>query len=850
LAPPIQLQLFGYPALSAGDEPLTGTVAQRHRLALLALLAVAPRRTMPREKLFAVLWPEADTASARHLLNTCVHAIRRGLTDDVLVTRREDVSLSHSVDVDVRRFQDLVTDGQLERAVSLYRAPFLDAFFLDGAVEFEEWTSKERSRLASLFRDALESLATRAESSGDAGAAVTWWRTLNREDPYNTRVVTRLMLALERVGDHGNAIELALEHQSLLARDVEAEPPVEFRTLVQRMRDHPNGLAEPSRADDRQQAHASPSLSPANAVGDAHVSPVPVSTVASTIDTHPTRRRRIRMLAATGAVSAVAVSAFLTLRPSPFSSSTILIGPFENLTGDTAFNAVGSELRDLVIRDASQWSRVQVVLSETTNASASLLPGLVRRERAGTLIEGSYGRTADSIRFEGRVIDRRNNQVRRVIRVGLPARDVPSAAMQAFSERVMGALAMVVDDQFAAVATADHAAPTFQAYQEFAVGLELHGNAEHDQAIDRFRRAAAADSTFTLAMVWLGRALDKGARFRAADSLARALRERTLPLPDADRFAVDWLQARYRGDVQSAYRAARALAALTPGSPWAITYASEAATLRRPNEAHQILVELQDRSPWIVHWSEFVTSLSYSLHLLGRYEEEYALARRNRPTATNLIVRLIAEARPLAAMGRAGDIDLLVNEALATAEQPNLNEGSLMQRIGTELRAHGHVEAARTLFNRSRSWYEAELREEERPAMYGWALGNTLRNLGEVDSAKSAYMALHRRIPGMYRFHGELAVVAAMTRNVSEFAHFDSLLARPESNWNNFDASLRIWYRARAAALLGERAEALQLLQTAVARGVPVDLDSIHIDPDFHTLRGLPAFDELTRLRR
>ncbi len=60
------LHLFGGLQTRLGEEPLAGRAAHRKRLALLALLATAPSRSLSRDKLVALLWPEHDGEHARH----------------------------------------------------------------------------------------------------------------------------------------------------------------------------------------------------------------------------------------------------------------------------------------------------------------------------------------------------------------------------------------------------------------------------------------------------------------------------------------------------------------------------------------------------------------------------------------------------------------------------------------------------------------------------------------------------------------------------------------------------------------------------------------------------------------
>ena len=51
------IRLLGAAGLEQDTRPLEGPPAQRHRIALLAVLACAWPRAVPRERVMALLWP-------------------------------------------------------------------------------------------------------------------------------------------------------------------------------------------------------------------------------------------------------------------------------------------------------------------------------------------------------------------------------------------------------------------------------------------------------------------------------------------------------------------------------------------------------------------------------------------------------------------------------------------------------------------------------------------------------------------------------------------------------------------------------------------------------------------------
>lgn len=231
------LDLLGGASLTEDGASIGGPASQRHRLALLALLAVAPSRALSRERLMALLWPERDVESARKLLNQSVYVLRKALGQRVLLSRGEELRLDPGrIDCDVIAFEEALERGERERAVALYAGPFLDGFYLDRARAFERWVERERARLEDAHRGALERLAESAEQRGELKRAVEWWKARAADEPYNSRVALRLIEALEASGNPAGALRHAGEHERALREELGIEPPPEIATFADRLR--------------------------------------------------------------------------------------------------------------------------------------------------------------------------------------------------------------------------------------------------------------------------------------------------------------------------------------------------------------------------------------------------------------------------------------------------------------------------------------------------------------------------------------------------------------------------------------------------------------------------------------
>jgi hypothetical protein len=145
-SPPI-LKLLGGAVIESGGKLLGGPATHRHRLALLAILAVTGRPAS-RDKLIAYLWPERDTERARNLLKTNLHELRKLLGEGAIMSTGDALSIDPALlRCDVTEYETAARAGDFAKAAGLYAGPFLDGFFVKESAEFEEWAAAERARL-------------------------------------------------------------------------------------------------------------------------------------------------------------------------------------------------------------------------------------------------------------------------------------------------------------------------------------------------------------------------------------------------------------------------------------------------------------------------------------------------------------------------------------------------------------------------------------------------------------------------------------------------------------------------------------------------------------------------------
>jgi serine/threonine-protein kinase len=233
----MRLTMLGGLVLQQDGRLHTGPAAQRRRLALLAVIAAAGGRGVSRDRLIGLFWPDSDPEAGRHSLYQSLHVLRRSLGSEDLFLGSSVLQLNpERISSDIAEFDEAIERGAHERAVRVYRGPFLDGFRLDQAPLFEQWQDAERARRSREYGAALEALAAMASARGDTPAAIRSWRRLATEDPVSTRAALGLIEALVAGGDRASALQFATVHASLVRQQLDADPDPAVEVWIARLR--------------------------------------------------------------------------------------------------------------------------------------------------------------------------------------------------------------------------------------------------------------------------------------------------------------------------------------------------------------------------------------------------------------------------------------------------------------------------------------------------------------------------------------------------------------------------------------------------------------------------------------
>lgn len=433
------LKNLGGAVLQGADGPVRGRAGHRRRIALLALLASARARPVAREKLIGLLWPEHPSDAARRLLSESLYVLRKALGEDAFVTIGDEIAVDpRVVTSDANAFQEALEAGDPSRAVAIYTGPFLEGFYLSEADEFERWADSERDRLGRVYAQALESLADAAEGRGEFLEAAGWWRRLAGHDPYSSRIVLRLMRALEAGGEHMAALRAATEHTEFLSAELGAlpDPAVpahaeRLRTPARRIPEMPEPLApvlerqaaletRAEEMDDPGPATPRPMMEdgPPDAPGEEGADPGGTSGPAPV--SPPARARRwVPALAAGAALLLLGLwwLPYTRQRSAPpepagsgFDARRVAVLYFDDHSANRELGHIANGLTEGLIHELAQVSALHVISRNGVKpyrAGNTPLDSIVRALRVGTLVEGSIQRSGDRLRVTVQLVDSR-----------------------------------------------------------------------------------------------------------------------------------------------------------------------------------------------------------------------------------------------------------------------------------------------------------------------------------------------------------------------------------------------------------------------------------------------------------
>lgn len=233
----LRLKLLGGVSLEGPAGLLQGRGVQRRQLSLLAFLAGSRSELLSRDKVSAMLWPEASSARAGSLLSDTLYILRHSLPADPIRVSGAGLCLNKDlVWSDIVAFWRAIEAGDAAEAVALYEGPFMDGLHVNDGPEFERWVAGERGEVQRMARRSACELMAEAEDGGDCAAAVLWARRALAIDVYDELAARDLVRLLAAAGDRAGAIQAYESFASLLKDDLDLDVSPDMTSTIDGIR--------------------------------------------------------------------------------------------------------------------------------------------------------------------------------------------------------------------------------------------------------------------------------------------------------------------------------------------------------------------------------------------------------------------------------------------------------------------------------------------------------------------------------------------------------------------------------------------------------------------------------------
>ncbi|MEM1182549.1 MAG: protein kinase, partial [Acidobacteriota bacterium] len=396
----------------------------------------------------------------------------------------------------------------------------------------------------------------------------------------------------------------------------------------------------------------------------------------------------------------------------------IAVLPFENRTGDPAFDSLGLIIADWLTQGLSRSGTLEVVATDlaarsvryaTQEGGGALELDVVADDtRAGTLVSGAYYASGDELIVRGQITDTVEDRVISPLEPLRMPRKEPVGRLGILEEATRAKVAAAFDQQLATLGQLANAPPTYEAYEAYVQGMERFWRLDFPGAIERFDRAAEIAPSFAMPQLMAATAHLNLGRFDAARPIIAAVEAQREGLATLDRLFLDWLSAESRGDYAAAAEIAGLAAHRAPLSGWKQTLGVDSLRANRPEAAVEALASLDPERGYLRGWVPHFEYLTLAYHLAGDVEGELAAARRGLALYPDSLIVATAEARALVSAGEVEGLGSRL-ERFADLESEFLHTPGLSRSlVAYELASHGFRAEAGSAGELAIDWYRSQ----------------------------------------------------------------------------------------------------------------------------------------------
>jgi LuxR family maltose regulon positive regulatory protein len=242
----LRVQTLGSFRVWRGRKRIPSNGWRRESARLLFQLFITYRHApLDRDQICEFLWPDADTGIAHRNFKIALNTLYQ-----VLEPEREPGSESAFIFRDgatytLRPSADLWLDAE-EFSTAVQQAGTGDAALLHKAVDlyqgdylpdalYETWVAEEREHLVSIFLESADRLTELFLAQGKYSEAIDLSQRILSKDACWERAYRHLMLAYERLGDHGQVARVYRRCLQTLQQELDVSPSPETQALYEKL---------------------------------------------------------------------------------------------------------------------------------------------------------------------------------------------------------------------------------------------------------------------------------------------------------------------------------------------------------------------------------------------------------------------------------------------------------------------------------------------------------------------------------------------------------------------------------------------------------------------------------------
>ena len=259
----LELRLLGGFEARLGSDAITSLESQKAR-ALLTYLSLHRDKSLDRDFVAGLLWPERSDESARKNLRQALYNIRTAVSSgsdlpEILLREQRSLRLNPDVEcwTDVEAFQAAHEAGvgdrgpdpyHLTTAARLYKGDFLAGFFVRDSPAFEEWLVTRQEELREEAVDTFRTLVSLNLGRGEYRYGIRYAKRLLAIDPLSEDAHRQLMRLYVMGGRRARAVAQYEHLMNLLQEELGVTPMEEtselYRSILLAGRNEPEAMED------------------------------------------------------------------------------------------------------------------------------------------------------------------------------------------------------------------------------------------------------------------------------------------------------------------------------------------------------------------------------------------------------------------------------------------------------------------------------------------------------------------------------------------------------------------------------------------------------------------------------